>query len=97
MTYCIDRQVLKELLIYIAALIAVIILFSWLLQIVNAQPIIAKNATMTVYKGEMVWCVFGNPQHTNPICNSLELKNNPHLIDQFLQFLENGPTIVYKK
>ena len=57
---------------------------------VNAEIFKEKNATMTVYKGEMVWCTFGNEKHANPICNSLELKNNPALIDQFLQFLEYG-------
>lgn len=49
-----------------------------------------KNVTMTIEKGEMVYCYYGNKEKATAVCNSLEIKNNPHLIDQFLQFLETG-------
>lgn len=49
-----------------------------------------KICFLTVQKGEMAWCYFGDEDEPNVRGNSIEIKNNPHIIDQFLYFLETG-------
>jgi hypothetical protein len=57
---------------------------------VHAEKFKEKVCVGIITKGEMFTCYFGNPQHNNTVHNYIELKNNPELVDQFIQFLEYG-------
>jgi hypothetical protein len=63
---------------------------SILIKVVNAESYKEKVCVGIITKGEMFTCYFGNAEHNNTIQNYIELKNNPHLVDQFIEFLEYG-------
>lgn len=49
-----------------------------------------KTCSLVVHKGELAWCYFGDDDKPIVRQNLIEIKNNPHIIDQFLYFLETG-------
>ena len=50
----------------------------------------SKNATITLYKGEITWCFFGDSDRPTPDCNYMKLGDKKQLINKFLDFLING-------
>lgn len=73
------------------AVLALIAMHS-LLSCANADT--GKNVTITIYKGELHFCMIPE-DHVE--CNFTEpLGNRFEIISDFIQFLSNGPTIVMK-
>ena len=57
---------------------------------VYGEEYVTKNTTITVYKGEITWCFFGDRDRPTLDCNYLELGEKKELINKFLDFLVNG-------